>query len=354
MSKIFMPVFTVAEWGGLHEYALAAADMLKRAGHEVLFAGTPGRVTDVARSMKISTLDVDWHDSSGSTMSSAVQWDADLVFAQPFRSRVLGMAVAAESNIPFVPMFHGYAHDSAFVWHERAARILTTSPSISAMLVRYCFVPASKLQVIPNGAPSHLLELESREPEANADHLSIALVSRLSHDKFGMIEAALEVVASVRDVYDGHITLDVVGDGPLRYEFDYHLHRGVRDDERCTVEMHGWMDPAEVPAILSEAFVSVGAGRSALQSVALGTPVYGAGARASIGIPDVEQIDAAVSCNFGDYLPVGRLAEPLSPRDLLDPGRYSDLAKSGRELVRLKYTQDRTDEILRVALTEVL
>jgi glycosyltransferase involved in cell wall biosynthesis len=352
--RVVLTAFTVAHWGGLHENVIASCRALHRAGVQVMFIGTEGAVCDAAREIGLeSVIGVDWSGSLASVRRQAVEWQPDLVFSQPFDSRVLGQEISRESGAKFVVMFHGIAHDNIHLWHDELDRLLVTSPSIGAAVERYCFVPEDKITVIPNGVDDAVIERPMTSLPEKLEKPVVTLVGRLSHDKVRMIDGGAGVARALEAVHGRPVTVRVLGDGPNRGEFQARLEARLG---RGRVEMLGWVDPREVAGMIGASLVCVSAGRGALQAAAVGTPVYGAGARTDVGLQLADTLEYALDCNFGDYVPSTNIWTPIDEAiaAIRDVDRYTALQDHGREIVRKKYVQSEIDRRLIDVLTSVV
>lgn len=353
-SRVVLTAFTVAHWGGLHENVIASCRALQRAGVQVMFIGTEGPVCDAVRELGLeSVIGVDWAGSLASARRQAVEWQPDLVFSQPFDSRVLGQEISRETGAKFVVMLHGIAHDNIHLWHDELDRLLVTSPSIGAAVESYCFVPEDKIAVIPNGVDDAVVARPVMSLTDKLENPVVTLVGRLSHDKVRMIDGGIGVARALKAVHGRPVAVRVLGDGPDRGEFQARLEAGLG---RGRVEMLGWVDPHEVAGVLGSSVICVSAGRGALQATAVGTPVYGAGARADVGLQLVDTLEYALDCNFGDYVPPTNIWTPVheAVAAIRTVDSYGALQDHGREIVRKRYVQSAIDQRLIDVLSSVL
>ncbi|GAB2489194.1 hypothetical protein GCM10027063_33160 [Promicromonospora xylanilytica] len=352
--RIVLTAFTVASWGGLHENVIGACKALHEAGAQVMFIGTEGAVCDAARRLGIPfVIGVDWNTGIAAVRQQAIDWHPDLVFSQPFNSRELGQEISEATGASFVVMFHGIAHDNIHLWHDGLDRLLVTAPSIGAAVEGYSFVPRDKITVIPNGIDDAILERPTIPLSDKLTSPVVAIVGRLSHDKLRMIDGGIAVARTLESDHGIHAQVRVLGDGPRRGDFERRLRAALGADR---VAMDGWLDPAEVPGRLGSSLICVSAGRGALQSLAVGTPVYGAGARASVGISGADALEVAADCNFGDYVPAADLnvsvAESL--REIMADEPYGHFQKAGRDVVSNGRTQSEVDRRLVSELSAVV
>lgn len=353
-KRILLPAFTVAEWGGLHENVIHAARALITRGHTVTLAVREGKIAEVGRRIGAEVVVVDWQDWRATADHVAGLRRHDLVFAQPFKSREFGLRVAEKTGVPFFVMFHGYAHDQVYLWEHRAQRILVTARSLADFLVQYCKIPEQKLWVVPNGVPAVCFEMDRfpLEDKLRGGRGEVVLASRLAHDKRRQFEIVAEIAPALNEARpDVNWEISVYGDGPDRQFAEERLAAAVAGTT-VKVGFRGWIDSHDVPAIMNRAVMTIGAGRGAMQSLAVGTPCVAAGARETVGLQSGVDLDAGVLSNFGDYAIGGYQSAPIQAAvsELLEPRRYSAVQAEGHARVESSLRQEMIDELIIAAL----
>src|SRR5699024_2317531 len=131
------------------------------------------------------------------------------------------------------------------------------------------------------------------------DVFRVVTASRIEKDKTHQWRSVTHVINSISKKNIERIEVKVLGDGSNRGEVEALLRSEQRTDLPISIEFLGWVDTETVVEELSQATISVGAGRSALQSLAVGTPVYAAGRSATIGLATARNLDLAVWSSFG-------------------------------------------------------
>lgn len=353
-KRILLPAFTVAEWGGLHENVVHAARALIKRGHSVTLAVREGKIAEVGRLIGADVVPVDWHDWQATADEVASARCHDLIFAQPFKSREFGLRVAELTGVPFFVMFHGYAHDHVYLWEERAQRILVTARSLADFLVQYCKIPREKLWIVPNGVPQACFEIDRLPLEAKLSNGrgEVVLASRLAHDKRRQFEVVREIAPALEAARpDVEWEIGVYGDGPDRQFAEERLSAAVAGT-RVKFDFRGWIDSQDVPVIMSKAVMTIGAGRGAMQSLAVGTPCVAAGARETVGLQSGSDLDAGVLSNFGDYAIGGYRPESIraAVSEVLEPTRYSAVQAEGFARIESSLRQGAIDELIIEAL----
>lgn len=312
--RVFMPVYAVADWGGLQEnYSLLVEGLLEM-GVTVIAATSPGILADRLEHHGAEVYRLDWSKNAASLADGLAQVACDIVLTQPFASRELGLEFAQRRSIPVISMFHGSAHDQVYWWGEYVERFIVTAPALADMLTGYAKIDPEKIVCIPNGVPD--IEFAGPCPtlvERVAEGTGhIAIAARLAREKMAQAAVAVsvaQVCAAARP--DLRWVIDVYGDGPMRSDFEAELIKGLSGSVDIEHVMHGWVDPEDVPHAVRGAVVSVMAGRGAVHAVAAGSLVVAVGAEHYLGLVDPAGLEQALNSNFGDY----RLSGSVEARD---------------------------------------
>lgn len=302
--KVLMPVRTVAEWGGVHEWALTAVQDFRAHGVEVVVVGQDGTFRDrilAAGGQYHSVVWDKWTDAVGG-LSKAGEWD--LIFSHGPLARNLGLAVSESTGVPVYHMIHGAYLDQVNDWSPRAESILAASPSVQDFVVRIGKVEPWKVSVVANGVPDSVFDLPYRTLEEKlADGKgTVVTAARLAPDKLHQINPTITLVADLAILRpEIEWTLDVMGDGPLRLDFESRFHEGLKSFANVTVKYSGWVEPEEVPRRMNEAVAACVAGMGGVRALAAGTLALGVGAQGSVGIQVGPNLRAGIWSNFGDH-----------------------------------------------------
>lgn len=353
--KFFVPVRTVAAWGGLHEWVLTAVGDLLSAGHEVTVAGSVGRFKDEVIASGASFIDVNWNTWKESVAGCVAAGPYDRVFGHGPLARNLGLRVSEATMAPFYHMLHGAYLDYIDAWSPLAERILAASPSIQDLAVRVGKVEPWKVQVIPNGAPEWVFDLPLI-PEA--EKLSkgtavIATAARLAPDKIRQIKPTIELTRHLAALKpDIDFTLSIMGDGPSRDLFERRLSAGLGDVKNVEIEFLGWVPHEEVPRILNSAYAACAAGMGATRALAAGCLTVAAGAQGNVGVQVGRNLTAGLWSNFGDHGCPRFTPTPLEAdlSRLTTPGAYDEIVLRAREACHFQ----RNDRHVRAALLDSL
>lgn len=353
-----MPVRTVAEWGGVHEWTVDAARCLLAAGHSVTFVGQGEVFERRARATGAEFLSVDWHDwkSEAARVAEDPQArDADLVFAHAPHARMLGLEVARRLGIELYVMIHGAYHDYMYTWSHHATGFLAASPSLVHFTHRFGRVEPWKVSLVPNAAPQAAfdLPLRSLEDKTSSGIGHIVTAARLARDKLSQIEptlSAIKICAEMRPDLQWH--LDVYGDGPERPVFERAYGRGLQAHSNANVEFHGWVEPDEVPKKMNDAVVGIAAGMTGVRTIASGALCVGVGARSFVGVQQGQNLRAGLWSNFGDHGTMRFTASDLESdlRTYLNASRFDEAIHGAREILRRTNSQQAVDGAMLSAL----
>lgn len=345
--SILMPVRTVAEWGGVHEWTVDAASALIQEGHSVNFVGSGEVFEERARATGAGFLEVDWESwtSEAQRLSDTPEVaGADLIFAHAPEARMLSLELAKSRDIEVIVMVHGAYHDHMYGWSHLVSGILAASPSLVHFCQRFGRVEPWKVGNVPNAAPDSLFTRDlvpfNARIEDGVAHVTTA--ARLSHDKMPQIDVALEVMsvgASVRP--DLTWKLDVYGDGPARSAFESRYRAGLSSVHGAEVEFHGWVPPEEMPEIMRNSVVCVAAGMGAVRCIASGTLCVASGARSNVGVQNSTNLRAGIWSNFGDHGVMRFQASHVAPdlRQLLQVEQYEETVSVSRNVLSRTHSQ---------------
>lgn len=302
--KILMPVRTVAPWGGLHEWAMTAAVDLISRGHEVVVAGAVGKFKDTMVSRGVDFIDIDWADWSQSVDECLNHSQWDRIFSHGPLARNLAIRVGLSANVPVYHMIHGAYLDFADSWSPLVEKIIVASPSIQDFVIRVGKVEPWKVRVVPNGAPQWVFELPyvTYADKLEQAELTVLTAARLAPDKIQQINPTIDLVSSIANRHKDHqVILEVLGDGPSRYEFESRFNDGLGLLSNVRVNFVGWIDHDDVPERLNRAYASCVAGMGATRSLAAGCLTVAAGAQGNLGLQVGSNLAAGLWSNFGDH-----------------------------------------------------
>lgn len=355
--RILIPAYTVAEWGGLHEYVIGAATTLLDRGHDVTLVVKDGLVAEKGEEIGARVIRVDWADWT--EVASEVRNGSryDLVFAQPFESRKFALYVNEVMKTKVVAMFHGFHHDFVYTWQHLVDGFLVTTEQIGDLLVDLCRIEPERVRVTPNGVDMDrfeypLLGLSEKIADGRG---SIVMASRIDKDKRSQVRALKLLISGlVNQARSIHWDIQVLGDGPERNRVERELANFIEDYSNVSIEMCGWVPANTVPRLMNRAVFTVSAGRGAMQSLAVGTPCLAAGARGIAGLQVGPNLDVGVWSNFADYPIVGREIADLES-DLgrvLAPEAYAAAQVEGRSRIFADRSQQNAAALMVDALTE--
>ncbi|WJY98025.1 glycosyltransferase [Corynebacterium fournieri] len=351
-----MPVRTVAEWGGVHEWTVDAASALIRAGHDVTFVGSGVVFKERAEATGASFRVVNWRKGWESVARSmGEQADFDLIFSHAPAGRQFGLLANEQAKKEHIVMVHGAYHDYMYEWSDQVDAFVAASPALVHFVQQFGRVAPWKVTNLPNVAPDDVFDLpllsHDEKLEGGVGHIVTA--SRLSKDKVVQIDSVEEAVRSLASLYpDVHWEINVCGDGPLRDYFDQRYNLLEMSVPNVSHTMHGWVEPAEIPLMMNRAYLTVAAGMAGMRASAAGSLLLGTGARASVGIQTGNNLRAGIWSNYGDH-GIFRFAPSDVRADLVklgSPAAYDEAISVARSVVRLANSQTVVDDLMFAAL----
>lgn len=227
---------------------------------------------------------------------------------------------------------------------RRASAVVANSASLASLSEKADPVP---VHIVPNGVDTVIFRPATPE-ERSAEHdFRILFVGRLSAQK--NVRLLLDAVADIRSKATERISLDIVGDGPLRRELESAAGElGLVD---C-VTWHGWRGREEVAALYRRAdcFVNPslyeGMPNTILEAMASGLPVIAS----NVGGND----DLVTSGETGFLFD---LSQPSGLRERLatlmdDHALCNAMGVRGREIVLSEYSwRSVAEQYLRFLMT---
>lgn len=354
-NRILIPVRTVAEWGGLHEWVYHAVLDLQSIGWSVVVAGQEGLFQERIESTGAEFVPVhwtNWKESVDSVVESA-PWSK--IFSHGPLARNLAIRVSELTKVPVYHMIHGAYLDQVDNWSPQIENILTASPSVQDFVVRVGKVEPWKVSVVPNGVPDGVFDMElvPLSEKLAAGKGTIVTAARLAPDKINQIEPTITTVKTFASLYPQiNWTLDVMGDGPLRGKFENEFRSALGGIQNVRIEFSGWVDPAEVPRRMNKAIAACVAGMGGVRALASGTLTVGVGAQGLVGVQYGKNLRAGIWSNFGDHgcprFEASDVAEDIAK--ILTDGLYDDCVHLARESCRLH----RSEEIVRKSMFDAL
>lgn len=302
--NILMPVRTVAEWGGVHEWTVDASRALTRAGHKVTFVGSGEVFKSRAIAYGNNFIEVDWANWRSKVDEIADSDHYDLIFSHAPEARMLGLEINKIIDVENIVMIHGAYHDFMYQWSGQVDAFLAASPSLVHFTQRFGRVDPWKVVNIPNAAADEVFEMpfQSLEMKLEGNVGHIVTASRLSKDKLPQIDAVAESLAALREIWpDVKWQIDIYGDGPLRSYYEFRYKQITAKAGSSTFKFHGWLPAEEVPGKMNSAFLTVTAGMAGVRALAAGSLCVGVGAKSNVGVQKGRNLRAGLWSNFGDH-----------------------------------------------------
>ena len=209
------------------------------------------------------------------------------------------------SRVPLVSTLHMLQPRHASVRFSVYGEAVTAvSPTVEANALQVLRLPRSRLHLVPNGVDLELYRPGSSPAEARralglrAEGPVVALVGRLSGPRGAVARFVVwDVFPRVLEEVPG-ATLIVVGGMRGTADFPELVAQTNRrlGSERVRYLGH----QSDVRGALAAADVVIGAGRSALNALAMGRPVLAHGETHYVGVAEEATADECRNTNFGD------------------------------------------------------
>jgi glycosyltransferase involved in cell wall biosynthesis len=304
--------------GGIARHAVDLGRWLRRRGHIVYFAGSPGESLGPGRDHGYFMLDTDRVSSDASTIVRA--WNTllcaiklrkflrgtriDLIHCHESAPAIVARLASAGMNIPIVLTYHGsepertrqFARTGRFT----AQQLITPSYRAARSLIEQGGLPESMVRVIglgvktPPPVTDAVINPLRRELLGDSGKILVVVVARIAYQKG--IDILIRVVDNIRRQRQD-IRVVVVGDGPLREEMEA-MSRSVGTDH--LIRFAGHIDEPHVYLHAADLFLLTSRWEalpiSIVEAFRAGLPVVAA---------DTSGVQELVDSSVGDVLPIG-------------------------------------------------
>lgn len=293
--RILVPVFFHAPMGGLHHHVLATTRYMVDKGHKVTIVCKPGAFADKAQRLgaDVATTDFTSNDVHR-LLGQLVTEPFDLVYAHPFDSRQVGLAVAEVQRIPFVLVIHGMYDDDLPYYVDQTTHIIAVSQSIAEYLYERCPGIEEKTTVLMNGVDGRYTPTPLPKP---SDRLRVTYVSRMDADMVFPLDVLLDGIGDER-IKDVPIDWTFVGTGTQQEKFKTRFD-DVLEGTNQSIHWAGWLEPAEVADMMRQSDFVVAPSRAVIESLALGRPTIAAGSKGYHGLITEDTWEDAEATNYG-------------------------------------------------------
>ncbi|MBS4718481.1 MULTISPECIES: polysaccharide deacetylase family protein [Aeromonas] len=277
---------------GAEVYATTVGNELTRRGHQVFYVSdtltkpTLGQVFKL-RFNKRSILRRFWHVFY--LVYLIKKHHIQLVHAHSRASGWSSYVACKLTGTPMITTVHGRqpVHASRKAFHALGFRAVAVCEDIASQIIDNLGVDPAIVQVLRNG-----IETDKFQPVPAPDNAKpvIAIIGRLSGPKgelcYRLLDEVLDLDACQVKVVSGSQV-------PERF---------VRFRDR--VDFVGYVE--DVPALMAQCDLVIGAGRVAMEALLCGRPAFAIGEAKAIGLVTGQNLDEALASNFGD----------IGPRDL--------------------------------------
>ncbi|WP_323967267.1 polysaccharide deacetylase family protein [Aeromonas hydrophila] len=274
---------------GAEVYATTVGNELTRRGHQVFYVSdtltkpTLGEVFKL-RFNKRSILRRFWHVFY--LIYLIKKHHIQLVHAHSRASGWSSYVACKLTGTPMITTVHGRqpVHASRKAFHALGFRAVAVCEDIAHQIIDNLGVDPAIVQVLRNG-----IETDKFQPvpaPTNARPV-IAIVGRLSGPKG---ELCYRLLDEVLDLDTSQVKVVSGSQLPARFQ---------RFQEQ--VDFVGYVE--DVPALMAQCDLVIGAGRVAMEALLCGRPAFAIGEAKAIGLVTEHNLDEALASNFGDIGP---------------------------------------------------
>lgn len=352
--KILLPVYFHSAMGGLHLHIIASVRYLRKQGHEVTVVCKPGPFSEEIQSLGGEVIETDYTNQDvHRVIDEVLPQSFDVVYAHPFDSRQLGLAIAEAKNIPFVLVIHGMYHDEIAQYHERISKVIAVSETIGDYLIEHCPDVASKIEVIFNGVSDSFRPGAVRE---DPGRLTGMFISRIDADMLFNLDVFWD---ALQDDAVKRLPIDwvVVGDGTQRGKYEIRYADELKATSQ-TITWTGWLSQEALPIQMQQADFIIAPSRAAIEALAVGKPTIAAGSKGYHGLITPDTWKEAAKTNFGG---IGSRYEGYQKgeigRDIIrltDPKVRKELGEFSSELANREFRDNKPQRQLEHLLQSVI
>lgn len=293
--RILVPVFFHAPMGGLHLHVLATTRYALRAGHEITIVCKPGPFADQAHALGAHVIMTDYTSDDVHRLFEQLNAEPfDLVYAHPFDSRQVGLAVAEVQHIPFVLVIHGMYDDDLKYYVDQTTHVIAVSQSIAEYLFKQCPGVEEKTTVLMNGVDSRYTPTPLPKPSTR---FRATYVSRMDADMVFPLDVLLDGIGDER-LKDVPIDWTFVGSGTQQEKFKNRFDNVLKGTNQ-SIYWTGWLESAEVAHMMRQSDFVVAPSRAVIESLALGRPTIAAGSKGYHGLITEDTWEDAEATNYG-------------------------------------------------------
>ncbi|WP_176452791.1 polysaccharide deacetylase family protein [Aeromonas sp. A35_P] len=295
---------------GAEVYATTVGNELTRRGHQVFYVSdtltkpTLGQVFKL-RFNKRSILRRFWHVFY--LVYLIKKHHIQLVHAHSRASGWSSYVACKLTGTPMITTVHGRqpVHASRKAFHALGFRAVAVCEDIASQIIDNLGVDPAIVQVLRNG-----IETDKFQPVPAPDNAKpvIAIVGRLSGPKGELCYRLLDEVLDL-----DACQVKVVSGSQLPERFARFRGR---------IDFVGYVE--DVPALMAQCDLVIGAGRVAMEALLCGRPAFAIGEAKAIGLVTEHNLDEALASNFGDIGPQDLAIDFAALKTQIAPALASD------------------------------
>lgn len=301
MTRIFVPVHWLTDFGGLHENVFDTVAALTGQGWDCTVMAPAAAFNARLRNIGVTVLEHDMRDVADAIRIAAAAGPYRLVHAHPFLARQIGEGVADLFDIPVTLTVHGQYTDKIT---DRISAVICVSERISEYIRENFPTMSERVQTIVNAVDDRVLKPHTSGDVADRPY-TVIVCSRIDPDKKVLMQTVLDVAAILSRAHHP-VELRMQGDSFYGNVDDFRSTLQTSASGRLALCWMGWTDDR---VALAEQYncgdLIVGSGRAAMEAVACLRPTIAVASRGYVGLLNEDTLPLGIATNFGGVLEEG-------------------------------------------------
>lgn len=219
----------------------------------------------------------------------------DIVHCHPRSAFKLAYPILKNSNIPLITTIHGrqHIHFSSTHFDVTGDAVIAICSNLKSHLINELNVKESKITVIEN----HFNFTNSRKVKSEVPILSI--IGRTNSIKGRRVSGLIDSCAEKLLKAIPNLKIRIIGGGISN--FSPHIQAKIQElNQRYADRIENIMFTNTMADYIKESWVVISAGRCAIETLYLETPLIGMGESLYVGTVNENNFDIAKASNFGD------------------------------------------------------
>ncbi|MBU1599142.1 glycosyltransferase [bacterium] len=199
------------------------------------------------------------------------------------------------THIPLITTAHCIypVHLSSRLFPCFGEKVIAICPAVRDHLIRDFGVNSQDIVLIPNG-----IDTDRFRPEAGQQEIVISWIGRFSGPRGKLIEIMVEKIVRVVRKAIPYLKLLIVAGGRRPFSLEKKVSAINSQFGNEVIKFTGFR--RDIPEILADSNLIIGAGRVVLEAMACGRPVVALGEKQTLGLITPENLSDGIYTNFGD------------------------------------------------------